>query len=97
MAKGMGPSTYIRTLIKGALMPRERAMSSLSERGQRFTSIVKDKAGGRYNIPGETYCILEISKPLISEEKMRDIAEALSAEILDHLIPGACSKIISQG
>ncbi len=86
MAKGMGSSTYIRTLIKDALMPREHATLS-----------VKDKAKEQYSAQGETYCILELSKPLISEERMRDIAEALGTEILDQLIPGPCAKIISQG
>jgi hypothetical protein len=69
----------------------------VSEGGKRLASIVKDKANGRYYATGEAYCILELSKPLISEEKLKDIAQAFSAEILDQLIPGACAKIISQG
>ena len=79
-SKGMGPSTFIRTLIQNALTPREQAELTLSKSGQQLQSIVqklvsdkkaggtllvKDKAKEQYEVPPEAFCILQLSKACV--------------------------------
>jgi hypothetical protein len=109
--KGLGPSTYIRTLVKDALMSRGRAVAAtgvsaegLSSIAGRFVydknvngaSTVKETAKGRYRAPSESLCISGRGKPLISEDRIRDIAAAVSVEILNQLTASARVKIIAR-
>jgi len=79
-SKGMGPSTYIRAMIKDALKPGGRAELALSESAQHFHSImqgltyerkaggksaVRDKAQEQYEALPEAFCILQISKSCV--------------------------------
>jgi predicted DNA binding CopG/RHH family protein len=111
-SKGVGPSTFIRTLIKDALTPRERAELSLSESSQRFqsivqglaydrkaggTSAVKDKAKEQYRALHEAFYILELSKVLGTQEKINNLTAAITLNIFDQLISDACVKVITSG
>ncbi len=110
-SKGMGPSTYIRTLIKGALTPREHTELALSESAQRFQSIlqglaydrkaggttaVKDKAKEQYQDFLDAFCILEPSKSPLTQEKMNNITTAI-IPIIYQFISNACVKVITPG
>ena len=79
-SKGMGPSTYIRALIKDVLTRGESAELALSESAQRFqsilqglsydkkaggTSAVKDKAKEQYKALPEAFCILQLSRACV--------------------------------
>jgi len=108
-SKGMGPSTYIRTLIKGSLTPMKHAELALSESAQRFQviaqelvydrkadrkSAVKDKAKEQYKALPEAFYILELSKVLGTQEKTNNLTAAITLNIFDQLISNACIKVI---
>ena len=111
-SRGMGPSTFIRTLIKDALTPREQTELALSKSAQQLksivqelvydkkaggTSVVKDKAKKQYAATQEAFCILELSKAPITQEKMNALTAAITLNILDHFISNACVKVITPG
>jgi hypothetical protein len=109
-SKGIGPSTYIRALIKDQLTPRESAELSLREEAQLFKSIlqglaadnkavgmtaVKDKAKGQYGPLKDAYCILQLSKVAFSQEKIHNLVTAINQEICNQLLTNACVKVIT--
>ena len=111
-ARGMGPSTFIRTLIKDALTPREQTELALSKSAQQLKSIVqelvydrktggksavKDKAKKQYAATQEAFCIVELSKAPITQEKMNALTTAITLNILDQFISNACVKVITAG
>lgn len=111
-ARGMGPSTFIRTLIKAALIPGEQAQLAVSEGAQQLrsivqklvydkkggeTSVAKDKAIKKYTATQEAFCILELSKAPITQEKMNALTATITLNILDKFISNACVKVITPG
>jgi predicted DNA binding CopG/RHH family protein len=105
-AKGMGPSTFIRTLIKNAIGPKERAEFALRESECRYQSlvqdlidkrrrhgraIVKDKAEDKCNISKDIFCIMNLSEAPIMQEKIQDLARTITLQF----ISDACVKIIT--
>ena len=111
-ARGMGPSTFIRTLIKNALTPTEQAELTLSKSAQQVKSIVqelvydrkageksavKDKAIKQYAATQEAFCILELSKAPITQEQMNALTTTITLDILDQFISNACVKVITPG
>jgi len=111
-ARGMGPSTFIRTLIKDTLTPREHAELALSKSAQQLqsivqklvydkkasgTSVVKDKAKEQYRALHEAFYILQLSKTPLTQEKINNLTAAITLNIFDQLISNACVKVITPG
>jgi len=111
-SKGMGPSTYIRALIKDILSPKERAELTLSESAKQFQSIlrglaydkkadgataVKDKAKEQYRAFHEAFCILQVSKAPFTQEIINNLTAAITLNIFDQLVSNACVKVINPG
>jgi hypothetical protein len=109
-SRGMGPSTFIRTLIKDALTPSEQAELALSKSAQQVKSIVqelvydrktegksavKDKAIKQYTATQEAFCILELSKAPTTQEKMNALTSAITLNILEQFISTTCVKVIT--
>jgi hypothetical protein len=109
-SKGMGPSTFIRTLIKDVLSPREQAELALSESAQQFQSIlqdlaydrkaggtssVKDKAKEQYRAFNEAFCILQLSKAPITHEIFNNLTAAITQNIFNQFVSNACVKVIT--
>lgn len=110
-SNGVGPSTYIRALIKGALMPRQNAELILSESLQQFqsilqscaydrkvggSSVVKDKPEEQYRDYKDSFCILEASKLQLNQATMNDMSLAM-LPIIYQIISNACIKVIAPG
>jgi hypothetical protein len=108
-SKGMGPSTYIRALIKDTLSPEERAELALSRSARQFQSViqdlvydkkargiseVKDKVQKHYQAVPEAFCILEMSKSPFSQEEINNLTTALIL-IINQFISNMCVKVVS--
>ncbi|MBN1690852.1 MAG: hypothetical protein JW901_07515 [Dehalococcoidia bacterium] len=111
-SKGMGPSTYIRALIKDALTPVQSAELTLSESAQRFQSVlqrlaydkktggttaVKDKTKEQYRAFDEAFYVLQLSKAPLKLEIINNLSAAISDNILHQMIPSVCVKVITPG
>jgi len=111
-ARGMGPSTFIRTLIKDVLTSTEQTELAPSKSAQQVKSIVqelvydrkageksavKDKAIKQYAATQETFCILELSKAPITQEQMNALTTTITLNILDQFITNTCIKVIAPG
>jgi predicted DNA binding CopG/RHH family protein len=64
-SKGLGPSTYIRALIKENLTPQESAALSLRESLKRFESVVHEIANDR-----------KVNRTMIAKDKSKEQYEA---------------------
>ncbi len=110
-SNGMGPSTYIRALIKGVLTSRQNAELVLSESLQQFQSIlqshvydrkvggssmVKDKPKEQYRDYKDSFCILEASKLQLNQKTINDISLTM-IPIIYQIISDACTKVIAPG
>jgi len=109
LSKGIGPSTYIRALIKDALTPEERAELALSKSTQQFQSVIQDlvcdkKARGisaikdmtenKYLSFKDALCIFEPSKSLLTSQQLNDLVTAI-IRIIYQKISDACVKVIT--
>jgi len=109
-AKGMGPSTFIRTLLKDAIEPESRAVLALHERERLYkslmqgvsdkrkvsgTSTVKEKAEAQYTVSQDAFCILELSKAPIIQQNISDLTTAITLSVFEQIISHACVKLVT--
>ena len=112
-AKGMGPSTFTRTLIKEALSNKQRTVFAVGESSRlsriiehRFTgekpsvyvSDDKDKFDEQHRRVGEAYCVFKLGDaPVIQAKLQQYIAAAMSAEFFNQFLTDECVKVITPG
>ena len=109
-SKGMGPSTYIRALIKENMTPRESAELDMRESEKLLktaflelaydrkafrTALVKDKTRRQDKSMKDAYCVLQLSKATLSQEKLNTLVAAASHDICNQLLSNACVKVFT--